>query len=141
MLRKTVRHSNCPYCKHLRIVGLLANQTATSVCSSQLLCGSLSDSKQQHEPQNGHSIQHLWSSSDFTMVIRQGDLPCAIQQDFADPIHRSYLHSPFWFCSATLEHVTGPMDTASNALAGCLVSSLHKVKLQDNIGSQPSQLH
>jgi hypothetical protein len=69
------------------------------------------------------------------MATHLSKLPyVVVLHGYANRQYRSFLHSPFWFCSAALEPVSQSMATASTALAGCLVSSLHKVKLQDNIG-------
>jgi len=48
---------------------------------------------------------------------------------------RSYLHSPFWFCTAQLDpNPSNRQFAQSDLLVGCLSSSLHKVKLSDNKG-------
>jgi|SRR5271155_816506 len=54
-------------------------------------------------------------------------------------VTRAYLHSPFWFCTAELEPSSSfrsPSPSQVGLLSGCLVSSLHKVKLSDNKGYQ-----
>lgn len=43
---------------------------------------------------------------------------------------RSYLHSPYWFCTVSIETANG-RPVQPGMLSGSLTSSLHKVKLSD----------
>lgn len=65
------------------------------------------------------------------------DPPPVIELFLRDNDHQNtYLHSPFWFCTAELELLSQSRGSNSqaNALTGSMVSSLHKVKLSDNKG-------
>ena len=117
--------------KDCRIAGKAETDKRMSWSSTST---SLVLTSQQQKPPNGLSTLLRWSSSSCMMATRRGELPGLSPPNSADGDNRSYLHSPFWFCSAALEPTSEAAASTSSALAGCLVSSLHKVKLQDNMG-------
>ncbi|EXJ95257.1 hypothetical protein A1O1_00377 [Capronia coronata CBS 617.96] len=60
------------------------------------------------------------------------DPPCVVELFLRDGDQsRSYLHSPYWFCTSEIEAVNNEA-LESDTLSGALTSSLHKVKMHDS---------
>ena len=65
------------------------------------------------------------------------DPPPVIELEVRDgDASRSFLHSPYWLCTTELIVIGDPPRAgARRGLQGCTVSSMHKIRLNDNKGT------